>query len=77
MKGGLPIGTKLSRSHPELSQKPNGQKNGSTTFRGRFGLTLLIIGSSLSLALSRRFLAQPWRSIGFVQIIVILLVWAY
>ena len=60
---------------PELSQKPNGQKNGSTTFRGRFGLTLLIIGFLLFIigAKPEVFGLNRGVSIGFVQIIVILL----
>lgn len=59
----------------ESSLKTNGQKNGYSRFRGRFGLTLLIIGFIIFIigAKPEVFGLNRGVSIGFVQIIVILL----
>jgi len=60
---------------PNTPPKPNNKHNGYSRFRARFGLTLLVVGFIIFLigAKPEVFGLNRGVSIGFVQIIVILL----
>jgi len=62
-------------NNPQAPAKANGNHNGNRRFRGRSGLTLLIVGFILFIlgAKPEVFGLNRGVSIGFVQIIVILL----
>ena len=62
-------------ANPNIPPKPNNKHNGYSRFRARFGLTLLVVGFIIFLigAKPEVFGLNRGVSIGFVQIIVILL----